>query len=125
MHQVVIRNLNRPDLEPINAVFCDTFFCRLRGLTFHKPLIRTEGLLLVQKKNSRIDSSIHMIGVNFPLAIIWINQLNEIVDTCLALPWRLAYFPRYTARYVLELSAERITDFSTGESISIEKSVLS
>ena len=36
------------------------------------------------------------------LAVIWINSDFKVVDRVLARRWKLAYFPKCAARYVLE-----------------------
>jgi len=112
--------VSRPLVQPVLARYCATFFCRLRGLTFHRPLRTNEGLLLVQKRDARIDSAIHMLGVSFDLAVIWINKRFEVVDVRLARRWRLAYFPQAPARYILELHANRLADFNPGDQVKFE-----
>ena len=98
-----------------------SFLCRLRGLTFRRALAANQGLLLVQARDSRMDSSIHMFFVWMDLAVVWINSAGEVVDTCLARQWRPAYIPRRPARYVLELAPERLGDFHIGEVVEFEK----
>ena len=95
--------------------YCDSFLCRLRGLTFHSPLTRDEGLLLVFGRESRVDSSIHMLGVGFDLAVFWINNDMQVVDKVVAGAWKPAFFPKLPARYVLEVHATRIDDFEIGQ----------
>ena len=95
--------------------FCDTFLSQLRGLTFRSRLAREEGLLLVGTRDSRLDSSIHMLFVSFNLTVVWINSEMKVVDKVLARPWRPAYFSRQPARYVLEVHPERWGDFEIGD----------
>jgi uncharacterized membrane protein (UPF0127 family) len=120
MQRVVITNLSHPQKRPILAKYCVSFFCRLIGLTFRRRLSPEEGLLLVQSRDSRLDSAIHMIGVWIDLAVVWINSKQEVVDVRLAKSWRPAYIPKQPARYVLELSAERLDEFHPGEQVKIE-----
>ena len=119
MRQVVIRNLRVVDAANFKAHYCDSFLSRLRGLTFRAPLPPHEGILLVQKRESRLDTSIHMLGVFFDLAVIWINARQEVVDVQLARSWRLAYFPKAAAQYILELDARYLNDFKIGDRIEI------
>lgn len=100
--------------------YCESFLCRLRGLTFRKPVSQDEGLLLVFGRDSRVDSSIHMLGVGFDLAIFWINENYEVVDKVIAGAWKPAYFPKAPARYVLEVHASRINDFKIGQTVQFE-----
>ncbi len=95
--------------------FCDTFLAQLRGLTFRPRLEPDEGLLLVGTRDSRLDSSIHMLFVSFDLAVVWINSKMEVVDKILAKSWRPAYFSKQPARYVLEIHPERWGDFEIGD----------
>ncbi len=114
---VSIKNLNKPAVQPIRAGYCASFLCRLKGLMFHKNLEPQEGLLLVQSKDSRMDSSIHMLFVGFDLGVVWINESRVVVDTVLAKSWRPAYFPQDPARYVLEIRPERLEDFRVGDKV--------
>ena len=124
MGLVTITNLSRPSHPPIIARYCVSFFCRLRGLTFRQSLPTNQGLLLVQSRDSRADSSIHMLGVFMDLAVVWINSEEQVVDVRLARRWRLAYIPQRPARYILEMASERIDDFRVGDRIKIEKASL-
>lgn len=100
--------------------YCESFLCRLRGLTFRRPITRDEGLLLVFGRDSRLDSSIHMLGVGFDLAVFWINNEMRVVDKTVASAWKPAYFPKSPARYVLEVHASRIDDFELGQSVKFQ-----
>ncbi|MEW5870128.1 MAG: DUF192 domain-containing protein [Chloroflexota bacterium] len=120
MRWVTIHNLTHSGIAPVQAHYCDSFFCQLRGLTFRRVLPPDQGLLLVQGRDSRLDSAIHMLGVYFDLAVVWINQDEEVVDVKLARRWRPAYVPKRPARYVLELAAERLNDFHIGDRVKIE-----
>jgi uncharacterized membrane protein (UPF0127 family) len=89
-----------PLLERVR--FCDSFLCRLRGLTFRRRLRENEGLLLVGRRESRADTAIHMFFVFFPIAAVWLNGEGRVVDTKLASPFRPLYVPQAPARDVLE-----------------------
>jgi len=115
--QVQIQNQSRPLEQPLWAGYCDSFFCRLRGLTFRSRIAPDEGLLLVQGRESRLDAAIHMLGVFTDLAAIWINADGAVVDAVHAKAWRLAYFPKRPAKYVLEIHLSRITDFEIGDKV--------
>lgn len=104
----------------IHIKYCDTFFTQLRGLTFRSPISRDEGLLLAGKRDSRIDSSIHMLFVPFDLSVIWINSAMQVVDKVLAKSWRPAYFSKQPAQYVLEIHAERWGDFEIGDGVNFK-----
>jgi uncharacterized membrane protein (UPF0127 family) len=117
---ITLQNKRRPTEEALHIKYCDTFLTQLRGLTFRSHLERGEGLLLVGKRDSRIDSSIHMLFVSFDLAVIWINSAMQVVDKVLARPWRPAYFSKQPARYVLEVHPERWGDFEIGDGVEFK-----
>ena len=119
--QVLIYNLTRPSTPPTQARYCSSFVCRLRGLTFRRRLPSADGLLLVQSRDSRVDSSIHMLFVWIDLAVVWITDGGEVVDVRLARRWRPAYFPRRPARYVLEMAVAHLEDFHIGDKVRLEE----
>jgi uncharacterized membrane protein (UPF0127 family) len=114
---IAIENKNRMLEGDLRIKYCDTFLTQLRGLTFRARLARDEGLILVGKRDSRLDSSIHMLFVSFDLAVIWINSAMQVVDKVLAKSWRPAYFSKQPAKYVLEIHPERWGDFEIGDGV--------
>lgn len=117
---IVIKNRNRPLEGDLRIKYCDTFLTQLRGLTFRSVLARDEGLLLVGKRDSRLDSSIHMFFVSFDLCVVWINSAMQVVDKVLAKSWRPAYFSKQPAKYVLEIHPERWNDFEIGDGVEFK-----
>jgi uncharacterized membrane protein (UPF0127 family) len=92
----------------------------LRGFTFRSRLSHDEGLVLVGRRDSRLDSSIHMLFVSFDLAVIWINSEMQVVDKVLARSWRLAYFSKKPARYVLEIHSDRWEEYDIGDIVQFK-----
>jgi len=84
---IAIKNNNRKIEGDLRIKYCDTFVTQLRGLTFRARLPQDEGLLLVGKRDSRVDSSIHMLFVSFDLSVVWINSAMQVVDKVLAKSW--------------------------------------
>ena len=117
MLTLLIANTSHPLPAPQKAIYCNSFFCRLRGLMFRSRLALDEGLLLVEGRDSRLDTSIHMLFVFMDLAVIWINSENIVVDTVLARAWRPAYAPRKAARYILEIHPSRLDEYSLGDKV--------
>ena len=117
---VFVQSRNNPIASPPRVKYCESFLCRLRGLTFRTPVTRDEGLLLVFGRDSRLDSSIHMLGVSFDLAVFWINNDMQVVDKVLAGAWKPAFFSKSPARYVLEIHASRINDFEIGQTVQFQ-----
>ena len=114
---VTVENKSRTISGPLHVQYCDTFFTQLRGLSFRSQLGRDEGLLLVGRLDSRIDSSIHMFFVPFDLSVIWIDSNMRVVDMVLAKPWRPAYFSKQPAKYALEIHPQRRGDFEIGDHV--------
>jgi uncharacterized membrane protein (UPF0127 family) len=114
---ITVQNKNRNITGPLHIQYCNTFLTQLRGLTFRSRLGREEGLLLVGKRDSRLDSSIHMLFVLFDLSVIWIDSTMQVVDKVLAKAWRPAYFSKEPAMYVLEIHPERWGDFEIGDGV--------
>ncbi len=117
---ITVKNKNKSIEGALRIKYCDTFFTQLRGLTFRSRLPRDEGLLLVGTRDSRLDSSIHMLFVPFDLSVIWINSNMQVVDKVLAKSWRPAYFSKKPARYVLEIHPERWEDFEIGDGVEFK-----
>jgi len=118
--QILIENKSRK-IETLPRIkYCDTFLTQLRGFTFRPRLSRDEGLLLVGTRDSRLDSSIHMLFVAFDLTVIWINSEMQVVDKVLAKSWRPAYLSKQPARYVLEIHPERWADYEIGDIVQFK-----
>jgi uncharacterized membrane protein (UPF0127 family) len=58
----------------------DTFWTRLRGLQYRAPLKENEGLFITN------CPSIHMIGVRFPIDVIFLTSDNRVTDWVENLP---------------------------------------
>jgi hypothetical protein len=116
---VNIINQANQESKPILAEYCQSFFCQLRGLMFRKSLPENYGLLLVQKTESKINASIHMMFMWMDLAVIWINNDNVVVDLVRARRWKPAYVPKAAARYVLETSESHLADYRIGDKVQL------
>ena len=119
MATVLIQNTSHALPKTQKAGYCDRFLCRLRGLMFRSHLAEDEGLLLVESRDSRLDSAIHMFFVFTDLAVIWINSQNQVVDLALARSWRPIYVPRAPARFILEIHPSRLGEYQIGDMIAL------
>ena len=108
-------------MASLQAGYCVSFLCKLRGLTFRRNIPEDRGLLLVQSHDSIINSSIHMFCVFFDLGIIWINDVGDVVDRCIAKRWLTIKVPKNPARYILEIVPERFDEFQIGDKIRFEE----
>jgi uncharacterized membrane protein (UPF0127 family) len=115
MSQIVgIENLSRRNKLDIQAKWCESYFCKLRGLTFRRTLAPQEALLLVENSDSVFATTIHMWGVFCELGVIWIDSSMQVVDTKRAKPWRI-YAPAAPARYTLECDPKYLDEIQVGE----------
>jgi len=118
MENITIVNTSLPFAAGLSAGYCSTFFCKLRGLMFRKSIPADWGLLLVETKDSIVNTSIHMFFVFFDLGVIWINDAGEVVDLCFAKKWVTIKAPKKAARYILEVKPSRLAEFKVGDQIS-------
>ena len=119
-YSIYIQNLTHALPAPARVGFCDSFLCRLRGLMFRDRLGLDEGLLLVEGRDSRLDSSIHMFFVPFDLAVFWIDSSLSVVDKVIAKSWKPAYLPKQPARYILEIHPERWANYEIGDKVEFK-----
>ena len=117
---IIVHNLTRPIEQPSRVGYCDSVLCRLRGLMLRARLERDAGLLLVEKRDSRLDTSIHMLFVPFDIAVFWVNSEMTVVDKVIARSWRPAYFPKAGARYTLEIHPDRFGDYEVGDKVEFK-----
>jgi uncharacterized membrane protein (UPF0127 family) len=101
----------------VRARYCNTFASKLRGFTFRRQLGHDEGLVLVEKKDTRTETAIHMLFVWTDLAVAWIDSSHTVVHTVLAKSWRPFYASDRPARYVFELHPDRLGDFRVGQRV--------
>jgi uncharacterized protein len=115
-----VLNLKKPINDPARVGYCDSFLGRLRGLMFRSRLALDDGLLLVEKRDSRLETSIHMFFVPFDLAVFWINAEMTVVDKVIAKSWRPAYFPKADAKYTLEIHPDRWGNYEIGDKVEFK-----
>ncbi len=125
MHILNITNSSHSLPQPVQALYCDSFMCRLRGLTFRRSLKPQEGLLLVQPRENRLDAAIHMLFMRIDLTVVWINENKVVVDIQKARRWRPFYVPKQPARYILELADSWLPSFQVGDQLDFEETHLS
>jgi uncharacterized membrane protein (UPF0127 family) len=69
-------------------------------------------------RDSRADSAIHMLGMRFDLAVIWVNTANHVVDVRHARRWSPLIVPRLAASCVLEAGLHWLEHFEIGDEVS-------
>lgn len=119
MKLVKIINTNSPTAF-FYAKYCDTFQDKLMGLMFKKSIDPGFGIIMAELSESRMNTSIHMLFMNFDITVLWLDKDYTIVDKVLARKWKLAYFPAKPAQYTIELHKNRYDDFTVGDKLVLE-----
>ena len=86
---------------------------------FTKQMPLDHGIILAEKKESRVDTAIHMMFMNFDITVLWLNKELAVVDKALAKRWVPIYLPKIRAKYVVELHASQFSNFSIGDRLSL------
>ncbi len=76
--------------------------------------------MLVEARDSRVDTAIHMLFVETDLAVFWINASFQVVDKALARRWHPFYASKSPARFVLEINPTRFADFNIGDQVTFK-----
>jgi hypothetical protein len=99
---------------------CRGFGTKLLGLMFRRRLAGDEGALLIYGRPSKVDTSIHMFFVPFPLGVYWLDERGTVVDRVLALPWRPFYASGVPACHVLELHPDTLASLQIGDRVEFQ-----
>lgn len=113
--QILINTNNK--IIPVSAKYCDDFFSRLQGFTFRKNLSTEEGLVLVEKHDSLVNTSIHMLFVWTDLAVFWVDSSFTVVHKTLAKSWRPFYASKKPSRFVIELHPSLLEELQVGDKV--------
>ena len=116
---VRVRNRSGSSEQLVLARWCESYLCRLRGLTFRFRLPEQRGLLLVGRADSIPLATIHMFGVFLSLGVIWLDSSRRVVDRVLARPFAI-YKPAAPARYVLEGRPSILEGVRVGDELDFE-----
>lgn len=113
---VKIRKSSSP-FTVVNVKYCDTFLSKLIGLMFSRKLKHDYGLVLVENNETRINTSIHMMFMNYDLTVLWLDKQMVIIDKVLARKWVPIYIPKKPAQYVIELHHFKFSEYSIGDKL--------
>ena len=122
LRNVAVKNRSSGEVLLPKVRWCSSYLSRLRGLMFRSKLEPGEALILVEARDSRTATAIHMFNVPFAIAAVWIDSQGCVVDKVEALPWRPFYGPRAPARYVLETAPEFLNQITIGDRLVFEDS---
>lgn len=117
----VLRNTRSGDIVLGRVKLCDNFWLRFRGLQLVSHLPESEGLLFVTSSESRSNSSIHMFFMRFSIGVVWLDRAGQVVDQCLAKPWRPAYAPKSPAQYFIEANPSILQRTKIGDILRFDE----
>lgn len=104
-----------------DVTFCASSDTRRGGLLGRRELGREEGVLLEmpagRKGKAGFLTSIHMIGMRFPVAVAWLDKDRVVVHSELARPWRPYYASPVGAWYVLEVHPSLLERIPQGRAL--------
>lgn len=111
--------LNPSSGKTLRVYVADSFFSKLAGLMFRKSIPLDTCLILSERNESIINTSIHMLFMRFDIAVIWLSKNFKVVDKTIAKKWHLAYFSHAPAKYVIELQPSHYDDFNIGDVLTL------
>jgi hypothetical protein len=115
-----LQNQSRALVNTLILYKCVSFWCKLRGLAWRNSLPENQGLVFILPTESRASASVHMFGMFFHLAIIWLDSDFNVVDIQKAYAWRSILFPKVKAKYVIECHFSRILEFKIGDQLALD-----
>jgi uncharacterized membrane protein (UPF0127 family) len=115
----MIRNARTGEVLASKVRWCTTFLTRGLGLMFRPPLREDEAYIFVEGGESRSLTTIHMLFVFFPLAVIWLDAGKRVVDKVLARPFYPYYAPSSPAQYYLECHPRALDMAEIGDQLQL------
>ena len=116
----IIKKQETGEVILARAFWCASYWCHFRGLMFRKHLDEDEGLLFAYNSESLVNTTIHMLFMFMPIAVVWLNAEKQVVDAKYAKPWRLAYAPAKAAQYFIEAHPSLLERVQIGDVLSFE-----
>ncbi len=101
----------------VNVKYCDTFFSKLKGLMFSRELKPDNGIIIVEKNESRMNTAIHMMFMNYDITALWLDKNMVIIDKVLAKRWVPYYSSKKPAQFVVELHKSKFSEYSIGDEL--------
>ena len=101
--------------EPLTVQVLRWPWQRARGYLLRPAPARDEGLLFLYR-SPRVRH-VHMLGVKFPLGIVWLGAEGKVLGVALAKPSRLYASPAPVMAF-LEIHPARIAEFRLGDIVA-------
>ena len=105
----------------VNVKYCDTFFSKLKGLMFSRELKPDNGIIIVEKNESRMNTAIHMMFMNYDITALWLDKNMVIIDKVLAKRWVPYYTSKKPAQFVVELHKSKFSEYSIGDELVFDR----
>lgn len=84
---------------------------------FSRELKPDHGIIIVEKNESRINTAIHMMFMNYDITVLWLDKKMVIIDKVLAKRWVPYYGSKNPAQYVVELHQSKFSEYSIGDQL--------
>jgi uncharacterized membrane protein (UPF0127 family) len=115
-----IANMTRKTVVAETVEVAGSFWKKSLGLMFRSGIDDSAGFLMEFGKPSKDLYSIWMLGMRFPIDIIFINARKEVTDVCGNVPpvypnpatWKV-YRPTRPVKWILEVKAGRAKETRT------------
>ena len=88
------------------------------GLMLRRRIAEDEAHIFVEGGESRLNTTIHMFFVFFPIGVIWVDQAGRVVDTALAKPFRPLYVPKRPAKVFIEGHPSILARVQVGDTLT-------
>ncbi len=99
-------------------VLCDDMESRHVGLLGRARLDLDEGVLMTmpwpRSGGWGLLTSIHMVGMRFPIAVAWVTRDRVVADVMIAKPGGLMYATWKPASYILEAHPDHLKALAKG-----------
>lgn len=87
---------------------------------FARELDQNEVIILAERRESRLNTAIHMLFMNFNITVLWLDSNLRVIDKALAKKWRPLYLPQKPAQFVVELHQNKYDNFAIGDKLIFE-----
>ncbi|MDO8428976.1 MAG: DUF192 domain-containing protein [Candidatus Diapherotrites archaeon] len=81
---------------------------KAKGLMFENQKNFNYALVFDFEKEVRMQASLHMMFVFFPIVVLFLNSEKKIVEIAHLKPFQLNYTPKNKIQYAIELPEEKI-----------------
>lgn len=96
----------------------NSMLAKMKGLMFEKKTLFDYALLFEMEKETRIQCSIHMLFVFFPIDVVFLDSSRKVVEIAENLvPFALLYTPKKPAKYFVELPEGKAKEASIGDEL--------